>query len=237
MRVCNGGRWRTEILRWAAAVGIYGAFRIVLKLTGNTGPYDAGYYFDHAFWVPWCLPAIWFLWGFVVLVEFGPLLVALAFGARTNALAQPSAMGGRLWPWLFWPSLLSLMLLAYDVMRFAPLVLPPLLLGLVALVNAPRGRVWLLVLVVLQAASYVVLHPIPSEQGGRHFTEVTGQINAKMELVFSRKFGDAMRFTGELIGQFWLYTAVAALALVVVWLVGRGLARRAYAAGQQSEPT
>lgn len=234
LRVCNGGRLRSEILRWAMAVGVYGVFRVVLKLTGNTGPYDAAYYFEHAIWVPWALPAIWFLWGFVVLVEFGPLLVAFAFAGRSSALAQPSAMGGRLWPVLFWPSLLSLMLLAYDVMRFAPLVLPPLLLGLVALVRAPRGRAWLVALVALQVVSYAWLHPIAREQGGRHFTEVSGQILARLPLLASRKFASAMQFTGELIGQFWMYAAVAALALVGVVLVGCWLARRAYAEPKQT---
>lgn len=224
LRLSNGGRLPAEGLRWALCLGIYGCFRVVLKLTGHTGPYDTAYYFENAIWVPWALPAIWMLWGFVVLVEFGPLLIGMFYASRVGDLARPNGMGGRWWPWLYWPSLLALMLLAYDVMRFAPLVLPPVLLGLIALVRGRYGRVAVASLIVLQVASYLWLHPVANEQGGRHFTEVSGQILATLDLLVSRQPGKAATFTWQLLTQFWPFALVAGLSLLAMVLVGRRLA-------------
>lgn len=228
LRLCNGGQWWPEVSKWGGCLLIYGGFRVVLKLTGNTGPYDTAYYFDNAIWVPWGLPAIWMLWGFVVVVEFGPLLTGLFFAARRGVLAQPAGMGGRWWQWLFWPSLLSLMLLAYDVMRFAPLVFPPVLLGLLALVRRRSGCAILTALLVVQAGFYLWLHPVASEQGGRHFTEVSGQVLANIGLLESRQPGDALQFTWVLLGQFWFYALLALVALVAFVLLGRWLAGGSY---------
>ncbi|MFT4513449.1 MAG: hypothetical protein ACI91B_002151 [Planctomycetota bacterium] len=235
LRVRNGGRLWPEVGLWGISVGIYGTFRIVLKLLELTGPYDAAYYFNHAIWVPWGLPAIWMLWGFVVLVEFGPLLIGMFFAGRRGELAKPSGMGGRWWPWLYFPSLLALMLLAYDVMRFAPLVFPPVLLGLVALVISTRGRGILAAILVVQVASYVWLHPIASEQGGRHFTEVSQLVFTKLELLGSRTPGDAWTFTSVLLEHYWHYALAALLALVAIVLVGRLLAGSRYDSGEPSE--
>lgn len=237
LRLCNGGRWWPEVGKWGVCLLLYGSFRIVLKLTGNTGLYDSAYYFDHAIWVPWGLPAIWMLWGFVVLVEFGPLLIGMFFAAKRGILAQPAAMGGRWWPWLFWPSLLSLMLLAYDVMRFAPLVFPPVLLGLLALVRRQGGYALVAGLVVVQVGCYAWLHPVASEQGGRQFTELSGQVRADIGLLASRQPGDAFQFTWGMLGQFWHYALVAALALVAFVLLGRWLAGRGHDESDRSEPT
>jgi len=228
LRLCNGGRLLPEIARWGVCLLIYGGFRIILKLTGNTGPYDAQYYFDNAIWVPWALPAIWMLWGFVVMVEFGPLLVAMFFAGKQGALARPSGMGGRWWSLLYWPSLLSLMLLAYDVMRFAPLIFPPVLLGLLALVARRGGHLLVLGLIVVQGVSYALLHPVPSEQGGRHFTEISGHVLANIGLLTTRQPGDAYTFVATLLGLFWSYALVAAVALVAFVLLGRWLARGSY---------
>ena len=230
LRVCSGGqRWR-EVGSWGACLLVYGGFRVVLKLTGNTGPYDSAYYFENAFWVPWGLPAMWMLWGFVVLVEFGPLLVAMFYASRRGSLAQAGAMGGRWWPWLYWPSLLSLMLLAYDVMRFAPLVFPPVLLGLVALARARQAAV-LGGLIVAQIACYAFLHPVASEQGGRQFTEVSGYVLANIGLLVARTPGDAFTFSVGLLQQFWGYALLAVLALVGFRSLGRWLARQTPDAG------
>lgn len=237
LRLCNGGRWWPEVSKWGVCLLLYGGFRIVLKLTGNTGPYDVQYYIDNAIWVPWALPAIWMLWGFVVMVEFGPLLIGMFFAAKRGVLAQPQGMGGRWWPWLYWPSLLSLMLLAYDVMRFAPLVFPPVLLGLLALVRRRAGYGLVGGLVVLQIGCYAWLHPIVSEQGGRHFTEMSGQVNADIGLLVSRQLGDAFQLTWGLLERFWHYALVASLALVAFVLLGRWLAGRGQAEPDRSVPT
>ncbi len=235
LRVRNGGRLWPEVGLWGVSVGIYGTFRIVLKVMDLTGPYDAAYYFKNAIWVPWALPVIWMLWGFVVLVEFGPLLIGMFFAGRRGELAKPSGMGGRWWPWLYFPSLLALMLLAYDVMRFAPLVFPPVLLGLVALVRSHGGCGKVAALVATQVACYLWLHPIASEQGGRHFTEVSQLVLAKIHLLATRTPGDAWTFTLVLLEQFWRYALLAAGALVAFVLVGRWLAGRRYDSGEPLE--
>jgi hypothetical protein len=235
LRVKNGGRLWPEVGLWGLSVGIYGIFRVVLKLLELTGPYDAAYYFNNAIWVPWGLPAIWMLWGFVVVVEFGPLLIGLAFAGRRGELATPSGMGGRWWPWLYFPSLMALMLLAYDVMRFAPLVFPPVLLGLVAIVRSARGRGVLAAIVAAQIACYFWLHPVASEQGGRHFTEVSQLVLAKISLLVSRTPGDAWTFTVVLLEHYWHYALAALLALVAIVLVGRLLAGSRYDSGERCE--
>jgi hypothetical protein len=146
-------------------------------------------------------------------------------------------MGGRWWPWLFWPSLLSLMLLAYDVMRFAPLVFSPVLLGLLALVRRQGGYALVAGLVVVQVGCYAWLHPVASEQGGRQFTELSGQVRADIGLLASRQPGDAFQFTWGMLGQFWHYALVAALALAAFVLLGRWLAGRDHDESDRSEPT
>ncbi len=226
LRVANGGRLLPEIGCWGCSVGVYGAFRIALAMSGHTGPYDTSYYFDNAIWVPWALPAIWLLWGFVVLVEFGPLLVGVFFASRRGALARPEAMGGRYWPWLYWPSLLSLMLLAYDVMRFAPLAFLPVLLGLIAVVSSRGGRAKLAVLTVLQIVSYILLHPVASEQGGRQFTEISQTVLANIGLLASRTPSDAWAFMASLVEKHVLYGLVALLSMGAIVAVGVGLASR-----------
>lgn len=224
LRLQNGGRLWPEALWYGAALGIYGGFRIVLKVFELTGPYDTAYYFKNAIWVPWGLPSIWMLWGFVVLVEFGPLLVAMFFAGKRGELARPEGMGGRWWAWLYIPSLLALMLLAYDVMRFAPLVFPPVLLGVLALARSPGGVPKLAVLIALQVGCYLWLHPVASEQGGRHFTEVSQLVLAKIGLLVSREPGDAWTFTSVLLESYWHYALLAAGALVAFVLAGRRLA-------------
>ena len=228
LRLKNGGRFWAEVGFWGVSVGVYGAFRVVLKVFNLTGPYDSSYYFENAIWVPWGLPAIWMLWGFVVVVEFGPLLIGMFFANRCGELARPSGMGGRWWPWLYFPSLLALMLLAYDVMRFAPLVFPPVLLGLVALVAGPGGRGKLAAIVALQVGCYIWLHPIASEQGGRHFTEVSQSVLANIGLLATRTASDAWAFTALLWGQFWHYALAACAALVLMQVAALLLAGKRY---------
>lgn len=226
LRLKNGGRLWPEVGLWGISVGIYGAFRVVLKLLALTGSYDAASYFKNAFWVPWGLPAMWMLCGFLVLVEFGPLLIGMFFASRRGELAKPSGMGGRWWPWLYLPSLMALMLLAYDIMRFAAFVFPPVLLGLVALVRSNRGRGVLVAIVAVQIVCYLWLHPVASEQGGRHFTEVSHLVLAKIDLLSSRTPSDAWTFTMVLLEHYWHYALAALAALVAIVLVGRLLADR-----------
>ena len=235
LRLKNGGRWWPEVGLWGISVGIYGTFRIVLKLLELTGPYDAAYYLENAIWVPWALPAIWMLWGFVVVIEFGPLLIGMFFAGRRGELAKPSGMGGRWWPWLYFPSLLALMLLAYDVMRFAPLVFPPVLLGLVALVSSAGGRGKLAAIVAVQVVCYVWLHPVASEQGGRHFTAVSQLVLENIGLLAARTPGDAWTFTSLLLEHYWHWALAASVALVAIVVVGRLLAGNRYDSGQPSE--
>jgi hypothetical protein len=144
-------------------------------------------------------------------------------------------MGGRWWPWLYFPSLLALMLLAYDVMRFAPLVFPPVLLGLVALVSSAGGRGKLAAIVAVQVVCYVWLHPVASEQGGRHFTAVSQLVLENIELLAARTPGDAWTFTSLLLNNYWHCALAASVALVAIVMVGRLLAGNRYDSGQPSE--
>lgn len=223
LRCHNGGRWPRELLCLSVVLGVYGAFRAPLQ-----GQYGLAYYLEHNFWVPWGLPSLWALWGLVVLVEFGPLLAPAVAAWRRGELATPSALGGRWGPWLYLAGLLPLMLLAYDVMRFAAFAFLPVLLGCLALLRRPGGQ-WLLVgLTALACPTYLLLHPVPSEQGGRHFTEVSGHILAPdmVPLLLSRTPGDALAFTVELLRRTWPIAVGGCVGAALVVVAGLWLARR-----------
>ena len=222
LRCCNGGNVWRESLALAVAIGVYAGFRAPIQ-----GPYGVLYYIDNNIWVPWGLPLMWALWLLLVLVEFGPLLVAVAWASRDGALAQPAALGGRWGLALYIAGALPLMLLAYDVMRFAAFALLPVLLGLLALLRARNGRFVVTGLLLAQCACYLWLHPVVGEQGGEHFTEIaTGNMLPRLGMLVSRTFGDAVSFTGEVVAATW-HIWVAALCAAVVLLLGGVALRRA----------
>lgn len=238
LRCRNGGTWWREGLLLAATLAAYLAFRA--PLSGN---YDSSYYLDKAFWLPWLLPALWSVWALVTLVEFGPLLVAVAWGTgRDGALARRDGLGGRWGAWLYLAGALLLMVLAYDVMRWATFAMLPLVLAATALVGARGGRLVLAALVAAAPFCYRWLHPIPSHVGGRHFTEVAGTIG---ELVIApvhadggKRVGlaDAFDMSWQLLTR-WPWLAAATLgALVGIFALGR-LLRRGVPARPEREAT
>jgi len=227
LRCRNGGVWWRDGLFLAATLGAYLLFR-----SQTTASYGTSYYLDNAFWFPWCMPAMWSLWAFVVLVEFGPLLTLVSWGlGRDGALAARDALGGRWGPWLYLAGVLPLMILAYDVMRFATFAFLPVMLAATAMVRQRGGRVVVSVLVLAAAASYRWLHPIPSEQGGRHFTEISGHVGSLLPGRVVPKqpmtFENAWSFSVELLAKWWWPLGMGALgALVAMAVLGRVLRLR-----------
>jgi hypothetical protein len=173
MRCQAGGQPKREVFALGGVFAVYAAWRFVVK-TGATGvSYDSLYYWRNNFWVPWGMPALLLLWAFMLLVEFGPLLAVVVWAWRRGELGM-----GRWGPWLYVAGILPMMLLAYDVMRFAALLFLPLVLGSIAFVRSGRGRSVLSGLLVLSIASYAWLHPVPEQQGGAEFTRISGEIQA-----------------------------------------------------------
>ncbi len=225
---CRGGNGslRRDGALLAGALAAYAAWRaLVAVLTPAGAPvakYDAIFYITQNFWVPWGLPAMWLLWALVVLAEFGPLLAVTAWAWRRGELG----MGGRLGPWLYLACVLSLMLLAYDVMRFSTFAFLPLVLGGRQLVRSRPGRHAMLALIVASCCTYVWHHPIPGEQGGRQFTDVSGHIR---ELLLAGKGlgtpGEAWSFALELLVRTWPVAAAAAGSAAVVAMLAVLLAR------------
>jgi hypothetical protein len=225
-RVQNGGAWRRDAIALAAVVGLYGGWRLLVNLLGG-GAYSASYYFDNAFWVPWLLPALWFLLLLVVLAEFGPLLVLLAIDHRRGA----AGMGGRIGMWLYLCCIPPLCVFAYDVMRFATLLGLPLVLAGVDLLRSLRARVVFVTVLAAQLAVYAWDHPVPGQQGGATFTRVAGDMFARVlqpGRVQDRKsmaFADAVAVSRESWELHWptalgvagLFLATAALG----WLLAR----------------
>jgi hypothetical protein len=231
LRCRNGGRWTRDGLWLALALGGYLLFRSQV-----TASYGTSYYLENAFWFPWCMPAMWALWAFVVLVEFGPLLVVVAWGlGRDGALARRDGLGGRFGPWLYLGGVLPLMVLAYDVMRFATFAFLPFVLAASSLARQRGGRVVVGVLLVLACGCYVWQHPVASEQGGRWFTEIAGHIRSLLETRVVPKqpmaAEHAWTFTVALWVRWWWPVGVAALAgAALLFAAGRALQRR-YPAG------
>ena len=186
--------------------------------------YGVAYYLQKNFWLPWLLPALWALWALVVAVEFGPLLLLLGPGLGGRAL------GGRVGGWLYLAGILALMMLAYDVMRFAAFVFLPVLVGAVAFARTTVGREVLLHLVLVAVAVYPLTHPVATEQGGRAFTEIAGQVFARV-LPHAAAGGPvpatpAFEATGWMFTQWpWTFLAAALLLAVsaVLGLLGRRL--------------
>lgn len=226
LRVQNGGAWRRDVLALAAVVGIYGGWRLLVNALGG-GAYSASYYFQNAFWVPWLLPALWFLLALVVLAEFGPLLLLLAMDQRRGA----AGMGGRIGAWLYLACIPPLCVFAYDVMRFATLLGLPLVLASVDLLRSMRARIVFTAVLAAQLAVYAWDHPVPGQQGGATFTRVAGDMFARVLLPGrvqdrqSMAFADAVAVSREswelhwptALGVVGLFGAIAALA----WLLAR----------------
>lgn len=192
--------------------------------------YDAAYYIRNNFWVPWGLPTMWGLWALVVMAEFGPLLALAVVAWRRRA----TGLGGRVGPWLYLACVLSLMLLAYDVFRFATFVFLPVVAGGLVLVATPRGRGGVAALVAAAAATSAWQHRIPSEQGGRAFTDVSGHVRelliARMQAAGTAEpvrfgFADTWAFPAELLARTWPTFAVAGLGAIACVTAGLWLAR------------
>ena len=224
LRCQCGGRWQREALGLGIVVAVYAAWRLVVKAGATGVAYDSVYYWKNNFWVPWGMPALWALWAFVLLVEFGPLLAIVVWAWRRGELGM-----GRWGPWLYLAGILPLMLLAYDVMRFAALAFLPLVLGSVALVRTARGRSVLVVLLVASIASYAWLHPVPEQQGGAEFTRISGEVLSllpgRVEKDQPMSLPNAASFTWELLLRTWPIALAAAVAAALVAAVGLWLSR------------
>jgi len=224
LRCQAGGRQRREVLALGGVGAVYAAWRLVVRVGATGVAYDSLYYMKNNFWVPWGMPALWALWAFVLLVEFGPLLAIVVWAWRRGELGM-----GRWGPWLYVAGILPLMLLAYDVMRFAALAFLPLVLGSVAFLCRPRGRSVLAVLLVSSIASYAWLHPVPSQQGGAEFTRISGEILSllpgRVEKDQPMSFSNAASFTYELVLRTWPTVLASCVALALVVAAGLWLAR------------
>lgn len=228
LRCQNGGAWRRELLCLAVVMAIYWAYRAQVSAS-----YGASYYLDNSFWTPWLLPALWSLWAFVTLVEFGPLLLLVSWGLGPGgALSRPDGLGGRFGPLLYLAGTMVLMVLAYDVMRWASFAMLPMVLAACAVVRVRYGRALLLGLLLMAPCSYLWLHPVAQQQGGRHFTEISGAVQELVGPIVVASGGgrvgfvDAVDVSTQLLARFPLVAAVAAASAALLLVAGRLLARR-----------
>jgi hypothetical protein len=231
----GGGTWSRDGLALVATLAAYAGWRLLVAALAPPaaaagGGYDAAYYIANNFWVPWGMPSMWALFGFVVVAEFGPLLVLAALAWR----AREPGLGGAPGQWLYLACVLSLMLLAYDVFRFASFVFLPVVLGGIALARTAAGRSLLALLVTVAAAVWLWRHPIPSEFGGRAYSEIAQQVMALLAPYYLpatgtfRQFtvGEGFAFLGDLLARAWLPFVWAAVAAIAYGLAGAWLARR-----------
>jgi hypothetical protein len=210
LRRQHGARFADSLLALLGVGAAYAAFRLWVQSHGG-GSYGFAYYFENMIWVPWGLPALWAMWLLITLVEFGPLLVCLG-----GSVLRPAVdLGGRTGAWLYIACMLPLMVLAYDVMRFATFWLVPVLIGAVALLQAPRGRTWFIALLLLAVACYRWQHPAASEQGGRAFTAVSAHVLPLVSAHLPMSAANGYAVTLELLRR----EAVIWSAALAGWLV------------------
>ena len=222
-----GGVLRREALALGGVFAVYAAWRFVVRAGATGVAYDSLYYWRNNFWVPWGMPALWALWAFMLLVEFGPLLAVVVWAWRRGELGM-----GRWGPWLYLAGILPMMLLAYDVMRFAALAFLPLVLGSLAFLRTVRRRSVFAVLLVLSIASYAWLHPIPEQQGGAEFTRISGQVLSllpgrveEVDGLARISLSHAASFTYELLLRTWQTVLASCVATALIVAAGLWLAR------------
>jgi hypothetical protein len=177
LRCRSGGVWWRDGLWFAGLFAGYALYRVwVSSQVPVAAPqYGFLYYLLHNVWVPWLLPSLWALWLVTALAEFGPLLVLAVAACRSGE----AGLGGRWGGPLYVACVATMMVLAYDVMRFATLLVVPVLCGALALVRLRQGRAVLAACVVASAVSYACQHPVPTDQGGATFTRVAGELMAR----------------------------------------------------------
>ncbi len=224
----GGGTWRRDGAALAMTFALYAGWRLFVGAMvpaaaagAPAASYDAWYYFFHSFWVPWLLPGLWALWLLVVLAEFGPLLALAVVSWRCR---EPS-MGGRLGLWLYFGCVLAMMMLAYDVMRFATFACLPVLLGSLALLRQAAMRLWFVGILVASIATYVWQHPVPSQQGGAIFTRVGPEMFAwvipRVKEGQRVTWSDAMDVQLQSLSQHasvWITVVAAAVGIVALGL-------------------
>lgn len=229
LRVRHGGRPGREAVLLLVTAGAYAGWRLLVGLLAPAGPggavapkYDALYYVTANFWVPYGLPAVWALWWLVALAEFGPLLAAAVAGGRRRELG----LGGPVGVGLYGAGVLLLMVLAYDVMRFATFLVLPVVLGGIALVRTTAGRVALGALIAATVLARRFTHPIPTEAGGRDFALASGHILDLLQHGHSLATpAAAWRFSAELLWRLPGAAAFAVAGTAVVAATGCWLAR------------
>ncbi|HEX5050377.1 MAG TPA: hypothetical protein VFZ65_01265 [Planctomycetota bacterium] len=222
-----GGRFGREVAALGATAAVYAAWLAIVRAHGAGQQYGIAYYLANNFWLPWGVPGLLVLLLLLVVVEFGPLLIAVVWSWRTGQLGM-----GRWGPWLYGAGMLLTLVFAYDVMRFCNFVFLPLVLGCLALLRAPRGRTVLAVLLVAAVASYACLHDTPGEVGGWAFARLPTHemLVRSLERYPGRQPLDtpasAAWFQLELLARTWrgfaaLLAAAAALAASGWWLARR----------------
>lgn len=227
LRWQHGARWRSEVPWFLGAFAVHVAWRLFVSAESGGGRYGFLYYLQNNFWVPWLLPALWFLWLLVTLAEFGPLLAVLVWGARTQ---RRIAVGLG----LFVGCELLLMVLVYDVMRWAAFFVVPLVMFGAELLQRPRGRAVFVGLAAVAIAVHAWQHPVGSLAGGKTFTYVgPAMVGRAAGLCIERKLGegdhlsfdDSWQVTRESFAEHWLVALVVLASTLAVFAAGFVIAR------------
>jgi len=227
LRWQQGAPLRAEVPWFLGAFALHVVWRLSVSAVSGGGSYGFLYYLQNNFWVPWLLPALWFLWLLVTLAEFGPLLAVLVWGARTQ---QRTAVGLA----LFVGSVLLLMVLGYDVMRWAAFFVVPLVMLGSDLLRRARGRLVFAGLAVASIAVHAWQHPVGSLPGGQTFTHVgPAMVGRAAGLCIERKlqkgehlaFDDSWQVTRESFVEHWLVALVVLASTLAVIAAGCVLAR------------
>ena len=213
-------RWRqsgllgVECASLAAVVALYQLWRMLVRSIGHVQGYDVQYYLTNH-WLPWGTPGLWLLWAMMLVVEFGPILAVVVWAWRTDRLSM-----GPAGPWLLLAGVLSLMVFAYDVQRFASYAFLPLVLGSVPLLALPGGRAVYAGLWGAGICSYLGLHWAKGQAGGWVFDRVSG-LMLEQGVPF-----DHARFFTAVLPLVWPAALGFAAAAAAIFAFGFWLARR-----------
>lgn len=220
-----GMPFRRDVLGLAIVGALYAGFRVWVGAHVPQATLDANWYAGKSLF-PLGTLWLWLLSLMYWVIDFGPLLAVVAFGAWATP-RRGHAIGLA----LFCFGILSIyaVVYVYDFFRFGSALCVPLVLASARLLDAKSGRAIFAVLIVLTAVSFALWHPAASQLAGRPqgYVQVCDIDRITIETcALPDGTVDVTRLFTGVVPRIWLLLSGLALELAVLIALGYWLARR-----------